>query len=80
MGVVVAGVHTDGLFRASRMDLTILLDEVVVANAFVMETGIVTGAEHVERETLVGARGAAVNDNKIDFSHNLIFFSLRRLR
>lgn len=69
------GVHPNFVLRASSMDLTILFDEVVVAYAFIMETGIVTGAEHVERETLVGARGAAVNDNKIDFSHNLIFLA-----
>jgi len=53
VGVVVAGVHTDLVFRASQMDLAVFLNEVVVANAFSVETGVVTGAEHTNGKPLI---------------------------
>jgi len=75
VGVVVAGVHADLVFVAGLEDLTVFFDEVVVADAFAMEAGVVAGFEHFNGETLVAAGCRAVNDNKIDFAgHKIRFF------
>ena len=66
-----AGMHADLFFRACLKELTVFLNVVVVANALIVETGVVAGAEHINGKALIGARGAAMNHNKIDFSSHL---------
>ena len=78
VGIVMSGMHADLFFVASLVELTITLNVIMVADTFAVETGVVTGAKHFNRKTLVGARGAAVNDNKIDFTTH-IFKVLERL-
>ena len=68
VGIVVAGMHADLVFISGLEQLTILLNVVVVADAFAVETGIVAGLEHLDGEALVAAGCRTVNDNQIDFS------------
>ena len=75
VGVVVAGVHADLVFVAGLEYLTVFFDEVVVADAFAVEAGVVAGFEHFNGETLVAAGCRTVKDNKIDFAgHRILFF------
>ena len=75
VGIVVAGVHADLVFVAGLEYLTVFFDEVVVADAFAVEAGVVAGFEHFDSETLVAAGCRTVNDNKIDFAgHKYTFF------
>lgn len=63
VGIVVTGMDADLVFIAGLEDLTILFDVIVVADAFAVETGIVTGFEHFDSETLVAAGRRTVNDD-----------------
>ena len=63
VGIVVTGMHADLVFIAGLEDLTILFDVIVVADAFAVETGIVTGLEHFDSETLVAAGRRTVNND-----------------
>ena len=75
VGVVVAGVHADLVFVAGLEDLTVFFDEVVVADAFAVEAGVVAGFEHFNSETLVAAGCRTVKDNKVYFAgHKIRFF------
>ena len=74
VGIVVAGVHADLVFVAGLEDLTVFFDEVVVADAFAVEAGVVAGFEHFNSETLVAAVCRTVNDNEIDFAGHKILF------
>ena len=74
VGVVVAGVHADLVFVAGLEDLTVFFDEVVVADAFAVEAGVVAGFEHFNGETLVAAVCRTVNDNEVYFASHIILF------
>jgi len=63
VGVVVAGVHADLVLVAGLEDLTVFFDEVMVADAFAVEAGIVAGFEHFNSETLVAAGCRTVKDD-----------------
>ena len=63
VGIVMAGMHADLVFIAGLEYLSIFLDVVVVADAFAVETGIVTGLEHFDSETLVAAGRRTMNDD-----------------
>lgn len=69
MCVVVQGMHPDFLFITSLVHMTVLFDVIVVADALVVEAGVMTFPQLFNREPPVAARSAAVNNNKIDFSH-----------
>ena len=62
VGIVVTGMHADLVFITGLEDLTILFDVIVVADAFAVETGVVTGFEHLDSETLVAAGRRTVNN------------------
>ena len=64
MGVVMAGMHTDFLFITRLIDLTVLLNVVMVSDPFPVETGIVTLPEHIYGETLVSAGGRTMDDDQ----------------
>lgn len=68
MGVVMTGMHADLSFVTGLIELAILLNIVVVADALPVEAGIVAGAQHVDREALVAAGGTAMYDNQIDMT------------
>ena len=75
MGVVVAGVHADLVFVAGLEYLTVFFDEVVVADAFAVEAGVVAGFEHFDSETLVAAGCRTMKDNEVYFAgHRILFF------
>ena len=63
MGIVMAGMYADLVFISSLEQLTILFDVVVVADAFAVEAGVVTGFKHFDSETLVAAGRRTVNDD-----------------
>ena len=42
MGIVVSGMHANLLFFAGLIDLSVFLDVVVIADALVMEAGVMT--------------------------------------
>ena len=64
MGVVMAGMHTDLLFITRLIDLTVLLDIVMVSDPFPVETGIVTLLEHIDGEALISAGGRTMDDDQ----------------
>ena len=64
MGVVMAGVHADLLFITRLIDLTVLLNVVVVGDPFPVETGIVTLLKHSDGEALVAAGGRTMDDDQ----------------
>ena len=68
VGVVVAGVGTDLRLVAALVQLAVAGDVVVVATAFPAFC-LVTGIQCLEREILVAASGAAVDDDEINASH-----------
>ena len=70
MGVVVAGVGTDFLLRATLMQLSIAGDVIVVADALAMKLGIMTRPEVFDGETLVATCCGAVDDDEGDFTHD----------
>ena len=63
VGIVMTGMHADLVFITGLEYLSIFLDVVVVADAFAVETGIVTGLEHFDSETLVAAGRRTMNDD-----------------
>ena len=70
VGIVMAGMHADLTFITGLEQAAILLNVIVVADAFAMETGVVTGLEHFNSETLVAAGRRTMNDDQIYLSHN----------
>ena len=64
MGVVMAGVHADLLFITRLIDLTVLLNVVVVGDPFPVEAGIVTLLKHSDGEALVAAGGRTMDDDQ----------------
>ena len=64
MGIVVSGMHADLFLFAGLIDLSVFLDVVVIADALVMETGVMAVTQPIDGETLVAARGTAVNDDQ----------------
>ena len=64
MGVVMADMHADLFFITRLIDLTVFLDVIVIADAFPVETGIVTLPEHIDGETLVSAGGRTMDDDQ----------------
>ena len=75
MGVVMAGMSTDRLFRAADVELAVTGDVVVVATA-VPSFGTVHVVEHLERQMLVRPRGCTVNNNKVYSSHLCLQFTV----
>jgi hypothetical protein len=65
VGIVVESVHADLFLWAGLMDLAIALNIVMIANAFVVETGVVIITELVNSVALVAARSRAMANNKI---------------
>ena len=63
VGIVMTGMHADLVFITGLEYLSIFLDVVVVADAFAVETGVVTGFEHFDSETLVAAGRRTMNDD-----------------
>ena len=53
VGIVMTGMHADLTLITCLEYLSILLNVIVITNAFAMETGVVTGLEHFNGETLV---------------------------
>ena len=64
MGVVMAGVHADLFFITRLIDLTVLLNVIVVGDSFPVEAGIVTLLEHSDGEALVSAGGRTMDDDQ----------------
>ena len=62
MGIVMASMHADLSFITGLIELAILLNVVVITDALTVETGIVAGTQHVDREALVAA-GCTTMDN-----------------
>ena len=67
--VVVPGMGTDKILMPGLVQLTIAGDVVMIAGE--PETGIVTGNEVLDGEPTVGTGGRAVNDDQINFTHNI---------
>ena len=63
MGIVVSGMHANLLFFAGLIDLSVFLDVVVIADALVMEAGVMAVTQPIDGETLVASRGTAMNDD-----------------
>ena len=63
VGIVMAGMHADLTFITGLEQAAILLNVIVVADAFAMETGVVTGLEHFNSETLIAPRARAMNND-----------------
>ena len=63
VGIVMTGMHTDLVFITGLEYFAILLDVIMVANAFAMETGVMTGLEHFNCETLVAAGRRTMKDD-----------------
>ena len=63
MGIVVSGMHADLFLFACLVDLSVFLVVVVIADALVMEPGVMAVTQPIDGETLVAARGTAVNDD-----------------
>ena len=70
VGIVVAGMSTDHLFRTPDVELSVTGNIIVVATA-VPTFGTVHLVELFERYTLVRPRSRTVNDNQIYSSHIL---------
>lgn len=70
VGIVVAGMSSDHLFRTALMELTIASDVVVVATA-VPAFGSVHLVEKLERYMLVRAACCTMNYYKINSSHTI---------
>ena len=64
MGVVMASMHADLFFITRLIDLTVLLNVVVVGDPFPVETGIVTLLEHIDGEALISAGGRTMDDDQ----------------
>ena len=64
MGIVMAGVHAYLFLGTGLVDLAIALDVIVVADAFSVESGVVTVLQHLEREALVSAGGRTMDDDQ----------------
>ena len=69
VGIVVEGVHAYFLLRSCLVELAITGDVVVVADALAVEFLVVALTELVNREVLVAAGSAAVDDDEIDSTH-----------
>ena len=61
MGVVMSGMHAGFFFITGLIDLAILFDVIVITDAFAVETGIMTVAEHADGEALVAAGRRAMD-------------------
>ena len=68
MGIVMAGVHSHLFLIAGFIELSIALNIVVIAYAFAVEAGVMTGTEHVDSEALVASARRAMNHDKRYFS------------
>ena len=68
MGIVMAGMHSHLFLIASLIELSIALDIVVIAYAFAVEAGVMTGAQHIDSEALVATARRAMNHDKGYFS------------
>lgn len=71
MGIVMAGMHTHLFLIAGLIELSITLNIVVIAYAFAVETGVMTGAEHIDSEALVATARRAMNHDKRYFSGHI---------
>ena len=67
-----AGMHANLFFIAGLIDLAIPFNIVVITNSLVVEPGVMTGTEHIERETLVAAGSTAMDHNKINKSTHIL--------
>ena len=65
--VVVLGMGAGEVFMTRLVHLTITGDVIVVGGE--AETGLVAGDELGDREWMVAARGATVNDDEINVTH-----------
>ena len=74
VGVVMTGMHADFILITGLEYLAILLNVIVIADAFAVETGVVTGFEHFNCETLVAPGRRTMNDDKGYFSTHKIKF------
>lgn len=70
MGVVMTGMHTYLFLSTRLMELTIAFDVVVIADALVMESGIVAGTKHIDREALVTTCGTTMDHNQVYQTHD----------
>ena len=71
VGVIMAGVGSYHLLRATEVELTVAGNVVVVAAAF-PAAGLVHLVELFQRQVLVWAARSTVNHNKVYSSHNTI--------
>ena len=67
--VVVLGMGADEIFMTRLVHLTITGDVIVVGGE--AETGLVAGDEVSDRKRTVAARGATVNDDEVNATHNI---------
>ena len=65
-----AGVHTNLVFVAGGVELSVAFDVVVIAYALVVESGVVAGLEVLDGEASVAASGTAMDDNKVYCAHD----------
>ena len=70
VGIVMTGMYADFFLVTCLIELPITLNVIMVADAFTVETGIVAGAEVIDREALVAACRRTVNDDQIDCTHD----------
>ena len=59
-----SGMHTYFFFITGLIELTILLNVVMITDAFAMETRIVTGTKHINGKTLIAAGRRTMNHYK----------------
>ena len=63
MGIVAFDMHTYFVLIACLIDVTVSLDVVVVADALIMKTDIVTDSKLLKREPLIALCRTAMNYN-----------------
>ena len=71
VGIVVTGMDAYLAFIAGLVEGAVAFDVVVIAYALVVEAGVVTFPESLYGEALVAAGGRAVDDDEVDFAHDL---------
>ena len=62
-GIIAAGVHAHLFFRSGLIELSVSLYVVVIADALIMEAGVVAYSQILHREAPVAFRGAAMNND-----------------
>lgn len=70
MGIVVAGMHANFVFVAGGVELSVAFNVIVIANALVVESGVVAALEVLDGKSSVAASGTAMDDNKVYCAHD----------